>query len=535
MTITTLSTFVQQCINNFAAALIRNKTLILQCIGFTFLWGLIAHGYMFANNNLSWDSLMQIIEPMYDGSAKVAVAGRIFVPAYEFLTRGMVTIPWLIGIITLLYISIATFLVSKLFNLHSTFSIFLIAGILVANPTVTAINATFISDLDADMLAMALSVLSAYCWRKMRYGWIWGAIPLLFAIGLYQSYISTTIVLIIFICVLDLLKGKPSKDILCKGGLAIVMILLAGLLYFAALKLTFAILDKELISGSHNSLDIGLSMTPKQFFDAIFGAYTNAVHGILFMPSVYRGRIISVITGLLLLCPACVVMKQLFSKKIQTGAKVLIVVLLGVTPLAMNVCHVLTNNFSHDLMHYAFWLIYLFVLIVLKCNTEEQIINHFNFAKWSKILNVTLLLIMLFWQVRLANLAYFVKDVENKAVHSLYTRLISDIEEYPGYVVKETKVAFMGVPSTLLNNNNEAYARAHGLFAVWPVMAIFHPEHYISYFLCYPATFTPKKQNIALFETEAVQAMPLYPAEGSMQMMDDILVVKLGDVLLEKQ
>ncbi len=192
--------------NCFTETMSRNKQLLLQCIGLTFLWGLIAHGFMFANNNLSWDSLVHIKESFYPYSWKASL-GRIFVPIYEASIRGRVTIPWLIGILSLLYISIALLFISKIFNIQSAFSLFIIAGILTVNPTITSITATYISDLDADMLAMLLSVIAVYCWQKLRKGYLYGAIPLMLSLGLYQSYISTTIVLIIFVCVLNLLRG----------------------------------------------------------------------------------------------------------------------------------------------------------------------------------------------------------------------------------------------------------------------------------------------------------------------------------------
>ncbi len=529
MTIATLSTSVQQCINNFAAALIRNKTLILQCIGFTFLWGLIAHGFMFANNNLSWDSLGQMIEGFYPNSGKVAI-GRIFVPIYEFLTRGLVTIPWLIGVLSLLYIGIALIFIAKIFNLRSALSLFLIAGVLTVNPTVTSIASTYISDLDADMLAMLLSVLSVYCWQKMRRGYLWGAIPLMFALGLYQSYISTTIVLIIFVCVLELLKGVTSKDILQKGFSAIGMILIAGGLYFCAMKLTHAIFNIQLASGAYNSVDAGLSMTPAQVLEAIVDSYWTAVYGIFFLPSVYRGRVISIMHGILLLCPVLVIIKQLCSKNTNVGQKILVVLLLAITPLSMNICQVLTGNFSHHLMYYAFWLIYLFVLIVLQLNEELQTITNFTFARWSKIISITALCILLVWQVRLANLVYFVKDVEDKAVSSLYTRVINDIEEVPEYVLGETKIAFIGQPTHLIDNHDEEYNRARALTGPWAATATTHSDLYITDYLMYPATFIGRKETNVLAQTEAVASMPYYPAEGSIQMIDNILVVKLGEV-----
>ncbi len=517
--------------NCFTETMSRNKQLLLQCIGLTFLWGLIAHGFMFANNNLSWDSLVHIKESFYPYSWKASL-GRIFVPIYEASIRGRVTIPWLIGILSLLYISIALLFISKIFNIQSAFSLFIIAGILTVNPTITSITATYISDLDADMLAMLLSVIAVYCWQKLRKGYLYGAIPLMLSLGLYQSYISTTIVLIIFVCVLNLLRGgeKPVKNILYKGLSAICMMLIAGGLYFCALKLTCAIFDQQLASGEYNSLDTALSMSPSQIIHATWGAFWNSIVGILCVPSICSHRIIRIITSILLLFPFCIVMKQICSKNTNIEQKILIVLLLAITPLCMNICQVLTNNMSHNLMHYAFWLTYLFVLLIFRLNEEEQIITRLNFLKWSKIISVAALFILLIWQVRLANLAYFAKDIENKAIRALYTRVINDIEEQQGYLFGETRIALIGNPTHLIKDYDEKYHRTRQLTGMAKRLTTEHSNLYITQYLMYPASIIGIEETNTLAQTEIVASMPIYPSKGSIQMIDNICVVKLGEI-----
>ncbi len=304
------------------------------------------------------------------------------------------------------------------------------------------------------------------------------------------------------------------------------MMLIAGGLYFCALKLTCAIFDQQLASGEYNSLDTALSMSPIQIIYATWHSYWDAVLGIILMPSIYSGYIISIIHIIILLCPIYIVLKQICSTRTNVGQKILIILLLAITPLCMNICQVLTNNMSHNLMHYAFWLTYLFVLLIFQFNKEEQIITHLNFLKWGNTISISALVVLLIWQVRLANLTYFVKDIENRAVSSFYTRVIYDIEKQKDYMSGETKIALIGAPYNRINENQKEYYRAYALMGHY--WAIGYCKFYLTNYLMYPANFTEAEETNRLAQTEAVVSMPNYPAEGSIQMIDNILVVKFS-------
>ena len=73
--------------------------------------------------------------------------------------------PWLIGILALLWIALAVYLVLCIFNIKKTDLIILVSGIFVCNPTVYALAATYTHDLDADMFAMFLAVAATWIWN----------------------------------------------------------------------------------------------------------------------------------------------------------------------------------------------------------------------------------------------------------------------------------------------------------------------------------------------------------------------------------
>ncbi len=529
MTIATLSTSVQQCINNFAAALLRNKTLILQCIGFTFLWGLIAHGFMFANDNLTHDSLTEIFF-----SNKIGL-GRIFALPYTRWLRGGIVLPWLSGINALLLISVATIFVSKIFSIHSWIKILLICGIFTANITNIALIATYIHDLDADMFAMCLSVISVYCWRKYKWGCFGGSLFLSIALGLYQSYISTSLTVVIIVLILDLLQGREYRYVMIAGLKSIVMVLCAGVLYFCYIKIACAITGLSLHSNHYNSLDTPLSMSLPDFLYGIIETYKSTIKFLIFPPTLYPKYFTISLHCLIYLGMVGIIIRFIVSRKLHLKEISLLILLLLILPLVMNVSRILTNGMSHDLMHYALWLMYLLFILLI-----QEYIHIFNIQPLKticiKILGYGLIFIILYANVTLANAAYLAKARECKAHLSYFTRLATDIETFEDYNAGETKVAMVGKPEqiyTSILNKAFEYCRVKKLTGMkhgFPILYWYY-DSYFEYVLMNPIDIVNEESILQLETNEKlVKMMPCYPAEGSIQMIDSVLVVKLGEV-----
>ncbi len=525
MTIATLSTSVQQCINNFTAALIRNKTLILQCIGFTFLWGFTAYGFMFVNGNISHDMLREF---MLLSNIKLS-AGRIFVPLYTTCVRGIISAPWLVALIGLLYIAIASCLLAKIFQVHSKLYIAFFTGLLTVNVSNISLVTSYIHDFDVDMMAMLCAVFAAYCWNRSKNGWWFGVLPIVFSLGLYQSFVSTTITLVIFVCIMDLLAGDTFEDVLWKGLRGVLMILCAGLLYYCSLKISYLITGVALHSGSGNSLDTILHTSPSEIGQTILHAYTRTINVILFFPTLlYKGGIVFMVYIIAVLCGIIALCRICYLKKLHMKEMSLLAVLLLVLPWGMNVAFILTNGNSYDLMHYALWFTSILILLFVEQVGKEQQ----SLFYWCKPVSLCVLTILLWWNIRLANDACVVKDLEYDARLSLFTRITADLEEMEGYSPGETKVALVGLPDDLLQDLPE-YNRIRMLRSMHKSLPFLHNSDYFKYVLMNSAAVISDGEANNISRNSAVQAMPLYPASGSMQYVNDTLVVKLGVKLWE--
>ena len=129
-----------------------------------------------------------------------------------------------------------------------------------------------------------------------------------------------------------------------------------------------------------------------------------------------------------------------------------------------------------------------------------------------------------------ANQLFFKKDMNRQANLSMMTRVTEDIEEYDGYVREKTPVLFIGTPTHQL-----------AAYKVMPALSGYTGDHhysqishehifpvYYQYVMQLRIKLCDGQRKEELQADERVKQMPTYPQEGSIQMIDDILVVKLS-------
>ncbi len=133
-----------------------DKALLQRSLTYTFLLGLCAHGFGILNLNICHDSLFDFYDSTLAHQHQIGL-GRVLEPLYREMTASGLLMPWSIGLLAFCWLGLAVFLVCKLFHISGRMEIFLIAGIMTVNISVTAIFASYTPWLAADMLALLLA------------------------------------------------------------------------------------------------------------------------------------------------------------------------------------------------------------------------------------------------------------------------------------------------------------------------------------------------------------------------------------------
>lgn len=506
-----------------------DKPALYASLGATYLWGLLAHAYCFFDNNISHDSLNEFHAAIFGNDIKIG-SGRIFVPLYRDLLRGDVTLPWLIGMLSLLWLALTVFLVVRIFRMESKGLIFLTAGIFTVNISVCATAATYIHDLDCNMFSLLLAVGAVYLWQERGWGWLPGALLLAISMGIYQSFLFTAITLVMMVCLLWLMDGRSFDEVFGKGIKAVGMVLLGGIAYYFLLKVSRGMTGITLSSGEYNSLDQMLELTPSLVVQLLGQCYRDFFWRLLNAYSSYPGILVKAATAVLLLIGAAAIGKALLT--IRWKERLLLLVLTALLPLGMNGIYVLTLGKSHDLMVYTIWLSWLLVLLLSRWLREK---GNARWRTWQKSICTFLTVVLLYGSVQFANGMYLKKDMEHDAYLSMMTRIADRMERYEGYVPGETPVVFVGTPQAMnyVAPGFKDYWNVTGMTSYDVIMA---PEKsrfqaYFDYVLGIPVLLAEDGIWFYQIQCEESAAMPRYPANGCMRMVEGVLVIKLGDAV----
>lgn len=515
----------------------ENKKQLILALVFTFIVGMAAHGFAFANSAVSHDSLREFHSEIQGNDLK-RYSGRFVTPIYKDLIGNDITFPWLGGILALLWISLMVFLIAKLFRVKSKPMLFLFAGILVTNISVSAIIATYIHDFDSYMFSVLCSVAAVYVWNAHRLGWLAGAGMILLSLGIYQSNLFVAVGLAMMVCLFALLNGEAFGEVFRKGLKAIGMLILGGIGYYVARKCTVIFLGVTLSSGEYNSLDRMLLLnagtivpliadTYRDFFARLFDAYSS-----------YPSIMIRGMTVVFLAIDIAAVTAALCSRKIHWKEKVLLACIVLLFPLGTNMIYVLTVGETHDLMTYPSCLFYLLTLLLAdslyrrcKANKHEVVRMAGN---WQRIVCMLLVGVCIYGNVRFSNGMYMKKKLEYDGNLSLMTRVVGRMEMLDDYVPGETPVVFVGLPKAF-NKVIPGFMDYWNVTGMEGSSTIYIAERarfqaYFDYILSAPIQLAENDIWTECLSLEMVEQMPCYPANGCMTYYADTLIVKLGDV-----
>lgn len=518
--------FVGKYLNSRCDALALSKTVLC----YTIIFGLAAHLYAFANFTVSHDSLA-ILHALDAG--KICL-GRFGVVAYKFLTSSFVTLPWISGVFALLFLGISNILICRIFQLERIWQIILISGVLTTNITMTSLISTYMHDLGADAFALLMSVLAAYAWHgyyrhslKRATCIILGVFSLVTALSIYQSYLSVTMIIILFVLLLDLLEGKKFSPIMKSGLLAVACILASCLIYLGLALAAGHVSGLGLNASSYNSLS-NISNASITLQTRIYVAYVNLLNAFLLSPiTTFRYPMVSLIHGFLLCYVFFMGMKRWW--KIGVGEKVLTAILVVVTPFVMNISGFL-DGMSHDLMIYALWLIYIPMIVL---GTKQKDGEAMLWKKRGRMVALALIALVIISNIQTANTVYVKKDAERQATLSRVTSMLNLLEQQEEYSYGETSVALLGYPladeELVLEEGNVGALTGSKSSDQITYSAVW--RSYLANVLNYKINLCSDEQSARFQDCSEVKEMPCFPNKGGIKMIDGVMVVKFSEEL----
>ena len=155
----------------------------------TLFFMLILHGYRYVSLGFSHDSLA-FAWP--DDLAWQLSLGRFMQPVY-WAFRGSVGAPFLVGLLTCVYMTLSVYGTASLLKVRSRLTLFLLAGLMCGSLALICADATYVYLTDIYALALLLNVSAAWLClrgRKRLTTYVCAAVLLMASAGLYQAYLQ---------------------------------------------------------------------------------------------------------------------------------------------------------------------------------------------------------------------------------------------------------------------------------------------------------------------------------------------------------
>ena len=497
----------------------RRKARLILLSSLFFL--LAAHLYRWVNTMYSHDSLLIIQD---DWVWQISL-GRIFNPLYVRL-RGNILAPMNVALFSSAFLILSAALVVRILRLEKTASIIMCCGFLITFETIAYVNGMFLHSLDLDMLALLFSVLAAYFLTGKANFWRYaaGVLCVTASLGLFQTYIEVTIMLICLELLREVLEGGDPKKLFFKGLRCSGMLILGGVLYYICLKTVLKVTGIA-PAETYNGLVQMKTLTLPAMLSLAKDAWISTLR-YLFSDSLIAHRSISRwVYRLLGLSSLFIIVRTAVKKRLRFGASALVVFLLLAMPLGGNSVYVLSQGLKHNIMTYSF--VFFSVLFVMAFDMLE---TDGGAALWLQRAIPLLCAVLLLNHVLFANQWYIRNDLYSRAGMSFMTRLVSDMEEAEGYEVGKTPVLILGCidenPSAAVDERFEIVG--DGMRHRFAVSYYQTYDHFFRYILGYSVNLVPLREVGAYLDDPQIRAMAVYPAPGSVQMIRGVLVVRLS-------
>ncbi len=331
------------------------------------------------------------------------------------MIKGNIVSPILASIISSILLGITVILVIEILEIKNKYFKYITGIIFAVAPNISA-TLTFFYCSDAYILGMLLATIAVLVIKKYK-NKKW-AIPLAglmiaLSMGIYQTYISVTMVLCIATLIIDALNKQDKKQIF-KNLWKYIIIGILGITMFYALSHTALLIRGVPASGYSGANEIGLS-TLKKFPELLpqsYKSFLNYYFNDEMIPNTiwHTNLIYIIIFGVMTIALIHIIIKnKVYEKKTNTCLAIIYIIL---APICFGIIEIMVPDVDiHILM--ACSMIYIFP-IFFKILELQQKTNCTNIIKYVIIIASIIITWNYTWQDNASYIA--IKTMQNQSI-----------------------------------------------------------------------------------------------------------------------
>lgn len=482
--------------------------------------GLIAHLYKLTNWLPNWDSLVFRYDPQ-----NMIGLGRWFLPVV-CAPSSYYDLPWLAGVLALLLHSLGAVCICSIFRVRKNVTAALIGALVISFPTVTSVLMyNYVADGYA--IAFLLSCLAAKFLVAEKPRYVAAVLCIALSVGIYQAYITVTIMLLLCYLILETLYGETTVVRLIQKSLkALAAGFLGMVLYYLVLTVILKITDTALLDyqGASNAFSLesinllGALYTIKHSFVDYFFDFSSGVH------------VFGILNCLILVLTAVLYLVAIVRRR-TTPLKLLLIAAYAVLlPIGASILAFINSGVDyHNLMKMGFVVFYLFLILAyerVECKKPKLLA-----AKSWAILGITFVLV--FNHAIIANISYHKLNMAYEKSYGVLIRIADRIEQTEGAdacdrilvlgALENSEAYSADLPPDMTGTTDGFILRADDEIVGQSVLCSALNDYCGTSY-----TFVAGEEKQATLEKLQIEEVGVWPAFDSILIVDDTIVIRLG-------
>lgn len=501
-----------------------------------FAAGLAAHLYQFTNKLYNYDELANtpggIGLSTEQGRWLLNWMGRFMRSVFG----GSYSLPFFNGIFALLFLALSAGMVVSVFQVRNKLTAGLIGGLMTVFPAVVSMYFFMFLALYY-AIGISFSVFAA--WLAVKYpkniiANIAAVVMIACSLGVYQAYFPDTVCILLIVVILKAAFGgvkekKEWKEFFLMIARFLVVMAAGVAVYFLINKAVLAVTHIQLTS--YQGGDTMGKITIAQLISALKSCYTSFFDlGFSNVMGISYNRTVRRLIKVVWILFAAGIGAYLVLKKKEYLNKVIVLCGIVVFPVAMFLIYVMApNSYCYTLMAYSVVFFFVFFLLWLDACFRNLKLHApvKSITNWVSALLTAALVIVFVWYANGNYMALeYTKYHDFSYVQTLVTKIRS-VEDYS----QDKPVIVVG---TQINDSTNGMGSLIGdTFTVGGKADTNLGYNSLLYLMSDYLGFSPyygtyeEIQN--WMQREVVREMPSYPADGSIQVIDDTIIVKLSD------
>ena len=521
-------------IQRWAKAVISRFRIVF---GVTFVTGLLAYGFIMTNILNNYDN----IACTPGGYGTGIESGRWFLTVLgNFVTKywGNYTLPLFNGMIAVILISFSVCIIVSVLHVRSRFLAGVCGMLFVTFPTLAA-TMFFMYTVHYYAFAVSLAVLGVYfgC-RDTWGGTILAAFCFAFSMGIYQAYLPIAISLYLLVLLRkglseSWLSGKKFFRIGIRYAASLVLGLL---LYFGILHILLLYYDVSL--GSYqgvNQMGIQINEVPqilKSIYQKFFTLSCKSQYSVNMTKVTQKAFLFSQIVS------AVLFVYLNWNRKISKSVRLWNIIIFILFPVGCNSIIIMCfHSEIYVLMTYGIVTVFFLPIVLLEVaylnitSFENKNAVMSSLIKCASALLVFVLSITAVNYIWSANGNYVALYYANRQVENYFSGLVERVRGIEGYR-QELPLAIVGeafVGVTDWEYSEIPVFHYGGNSTSSGLVNAYSRKQWLALYLGFTQPWVSREELTDIQKNKMIQGMPCYPDEGSIRIIDDIIVIKIKD------